>query len=379
MNIAHDLLEQLQLNGATRFANTDLAHSHAGLTRRVRRDRAVRMSVMSVAGVAIVGAAAVTIAHVANDPSAPAGTPATPTFASPVPSASSVTLSVGEQESTSDVVAHVATALGVSESEVDTALVSALPAEANGDYDGWILAGDYGLKADSTPAEAAQLLIGTTAMQLGDMGVPPEKWRDTVVLASIVQAEAPVFTDQASVARVLVNRLDAGMPLQLQSAPGSDSQPGLLAGGIGAPSPHALEAAAHPAKGDWLFFLRKEDGNVLLFTTYEDFQTAVLARTEVRPQICAAAMRASRRSAKLLRRSSCASRPSTIFAAARSTFRPSRNMPTMNITSPAVEISRPSTHRGCSGTPDASVIEMPANTAPPTIADNPPASSPALV
>ena len=189
-----------------------------------------------------------------------------------------MTLSVWKQESTSEVVAHLAAALRVSESEVDAALVNALPAEALGDYDGWILELDYVFVDGSTPAEAAQMMIGNTTTQLTDLGVPRDKWRDTVVLASIVQAEAPVLADQGSVARVLLNRLDAGLPLQVQSAPGTMTKPGVLAGGIGAPTLHALESAANPSDGDWMFFLRKPDGNVLLFTEYADFAAAAQAQ-----------------------------------------------------------------------------------------------------
>jgi UPF0755 protein len=52
---------------------------------------------------------------------------------------------------------------------------------------------------------------------------------------------------------------------------------GLPPSAVGSFTPDALEAEANPADGDWLYFLRKEDGNVVLSVTFEEHQAAVEA------------------------------------------------------------------------------------------------------
>ena len=275
MNTAHDLLDQLRLDGATRFAETDLAHGHTKLTRRVRRDRAVRTSVLSVAGLAVVGAAAVGVGQLSAGDAAPAANPNPP---SATARAVVATVNVAQEDTAAQITEAFAAALGVSADEAKSALVDALPAEAGGSIDGWIIPGEYSFRDSETPAEAAKQMVLIETSYLESLDLPRAQWHDTVVLASILQAESAVLADQPSIARVLINRIDAGMPLQVDSVPRSYVKLGLPVSGVGAPTHEAIGAAANPANGDWLYFLRKPDGNVLLFTEYADFETAVLAQ-----------------------------------------------------------------------------------------------------
>ncbi|TDT33487.1 endolytic transglycosylase MltG [Naumannella halotolerans] len=108
-----------------------------------------------------------------------------------------------------------------------------------------------------------------------ELGYTP---RELVVVASIIEAEVRRDEDRPKVARVLYNRLEQGMPLQLDTtvkyANGvrGNSQTteeerkfdspyntylyeGLPPGPIGAPGKSGLEAAANPADGNWLYFV----------------------------------------------------------------------------------------------------------------------------
>lgn len=101
-----------------------------------------------------------------------------------------------------------------------------------------------------------------------------------VIVASMIEAEVHRPEDRPKVARVLYNRLDDNMPLQLdttvdyankrergtgaettaeqranQSPYNTYIHPGLPPGPIGAPGKAALEAAANPAEGNWKFFV----------------------------------------------------------------------------------------------------------------------------
>ena len=102
-------------------------------------------------------------------------------------------------------------------------------------------------------------------------------------MASILEYEANRSEDYPKVARVLYNRLDQGMPLQLDStvsyvskrsgdvwttaaersntsAYNTYANTGLPPGPIGSPGEETIEAALSPAKGDWLYFVPDYDG-----------------------------------------------------------------------------------------------------------------------
>jgi len=299
MNEAHELLERLQQDGAARFASTRLARGHAGVTRRVRRDRAVRSSLLTVTGVAAAGGVAFAVAQSGVPGPVP---PATANPAAPTPSASDAapaitTVSVGKQERIEDIAVALENAVGSPGDDAMAALINALPPEANGNPEGWVLAGDYGFDEQTNLQAAAVQMVETMTTHLQSAGVPREQWLDTVILASIVQAEAAVLAEQGSVARVLVNRLGAGMKLEIESPLAyylhADTEPvgddgwavdtpyntfmyeGLPPSAVGAPTPESLDAAVNPSKGDWMYKLVKPNGNTLLFVTFDDYAKAV--------------------------------------------------------------------------------------------------------
>jgi UPF0755 protein len=99
-----------------------------------------------------------------------------------------------------------------------------------------------------------------------------------ITLASIIQREVAHTTDQKQVAQVFYTRLHTNMPLgsdvtyqyaakQLGVAPTPDldspyntrKNPGLPPGPIAVPGLSALEAAAAPAAGDYVYFLSGDD------------------------------------------------------------------------------------------------------------------------
>jgi UPF0755 protein len=108
-----------------------------------------------------------------------------------------------------------------------------------------------------------------------------------ITLASIVQAEMGSHqTDMPQVAQVFLKRLSTGMPLgsDVTAYYGADMigtshsvavdtpyntriHAGLPPGPIGAPSLAALKAVAHPAAGNYLFFLSGDDGKTYFATT----------------------------------------------------------------------------------------------------------------
>ena len=296
MTSANDLLEQLQRDGVARFAATGLATDHSRLTRRVRRDRTVRTSVLSVVTVAAAGAVAFAATH-QGSPQPPAGTPTTPVATSEDPVAAA-SVSVAKQERIEAIAADLAAAYSVTREQAMAAIVDALPPEAGGNAEGWVIAGDYAFGASNDVRDAGAQLVSAQVQQLQSFGVPRDRWLDTIILASILQQEAPAGpSDQAGVSRVILNRLSAGMPLDLESplayylhadtqSIGDDGwavetpyntfvNEGLPPGAIGAPTQESLWSAVNPNTGDWLYFLRKPDGRTLLFSDFSSFAEAV--------------------------------------------------------------------------------------------------------
>ncbi len=118
---------------------------------------------------------------------------------------------------------------------------------------------------------------------------------DVLTIASIIEAEAGTRHDQPLVASVIYNRLKAGMPLQMDAttryATGNYSKP-LTASELNSPSPYntrihkglpptpisnpgtaAIQAAAHPSRTNYLYFVVKPCGNgQSVFTaSYQEF------------------------------------------------------------------------------------------------------------
>jgi UPF0755 protein len=115
---------------------------------------------------------------------------------------------------------------------------------------------------------------------------------DVVIIASMVEKEVQVPKERPLVAAVIYNRLRVGLPLGIdatirygldipptepihQSELDSDTPyntrkfPGLTPTPIANPGLAALQAAAHPAKVDYLYFVRKADCKSHFFTASE--------------------------------------------------------------------------------------------------------------
>ncbi|MDQ6727447.1 MAG: endolytic transglycosylase MltG [Actinomycetota bacterium] len=116
-----------------------------------------------------------------------------------------------------------------------------------------------------------------------------------IVVASIVEREALIDADRGKVARVIYNRLDAKMQLQMDStvlyAIGKEGKsnvteadrkinspyntfvaPGLPPGPISQPGRASLAGALAPATGDWLYFVTTDKSGASSFTSsYNQF------------------------------------------------------------------------------------------------------------
>lgn len=300
MSTAHDLLDELRFDGAALFADSSLALDHSALTRRVRRDRTVRTSLVSVGGVAIAGALALAAGQIGQP-----GADVTPGSGTSAPTTSGLsdftgTIRVRSGERIEQVAGDLAAAFGATRPQAYEALVAALPPEAAGNPEGWAAVGEYSFKDRSTLNDAAGWMVNKQLNALYSTGQSHERWHDIIVLASIVEQEAPVTADRGGVATVLQNRLNDGMPLNVTSPLAywqqdywklvgqvrpdrsdydTQGKVGLTANAIGGVSRESILAAADPRPGDALFYLLDDHGRVLLYTTYPDFVAGLEAHS----------------------------------------------------------------------------------------------------
>ncbi|KAA1423271.1 endolytic transglycosylase MltG [Mumia zhuanghuii] len=218
------------------------------------------------------------------------------------------TVGVPEGARVDQVVASMVKNTEFTKKQVNAALASpelGLPPAAEGNPEGYLYPATYTVGPDTTPLSLFQEMVSKSvaldkeldldghAKALGISG------HDARVVASIVQAEAGT-ADYDKVARVIYNRLDAGMPLQMDSTihyvSGKDGSiwtsaearevdspyntylyTGLPPSPIGNPGEKALNAALNPADGEWLYFtlVDAETGETKFADTYSEHQQNV--------------------------------------------------------------------------------------------------------
>ncbi|MGW8761311.1 endolytic transglycosylase MltG [Streptomyces sp. NPDC055815] len=178
-----------------------------------------------------------------------------------------------------------------------------LPAAARGNPEGYLFPATYPVLSTTTPTALLRFMVDTAGKRYG-AGRIVEGARarglsvyETVVAASIVQAEADNPEDMAKVARVVHNRLDQGMPLQMDStlnyalgrttvdtslADTKSRSPyntyarkGLPPTPIGNPGDEAMDAVIRPADGDWLYFVTVAPGDTRFTADYAAHQANV--------------------------------------------------------------------------------------------------------
>lgn len=139
-------------------------------------------------------------------------------------------------------------------------------------------------------AVAKELDLEATAEE---MGRTPYQ---VLVMASIVEKETFKAEDRPKVARVILNRLKAGTPLGMDSVIAyavkksgvleltaedlaidspynTRTRKGLPPTPINSPTKSAIEAALHPAEGDWTYFITVDpsSGETLFTANYDEF------------------------------------------------------------------------------------------------------------
>ncbi|MFD6285890.1 endolytic transglycosylase MltG [Streptomyces sp. NPDC060205] len=178
-----------------------------------------------------------------------------------------------------------------------------LPNDASGNPEGYLFPATYPIDKKSTPVSLLSYMVDTANKKFGGGTVTAGAERNamnvyqTVTVASIVQAEAATKADMGRVARVIYNRLDRGMPLQmdstinyalnrstlrtsendtqLESPYNTYARMGLPPTPIANPGEEAMRAAVAPTQGDWLYFVTVKPGDTRFTADYEEHKRNV--------------------------------------------------------------------------------------------------------
>lgn len=173
--------------------------------------------------------------------------------------------------------------------------------------EGWLFPAMYTFDPGATATDVIQRLVDRTVTSLDDAGVPADDRERVLNVASIIQREARYEEDFYKVSRVIENRLapdneETSGKLQMDSTAQygykemhdgtvsssaealEDDNPwntyvhtGLPIGPIANPGDVAIDAAMHPADGDWLYFVtvNLDTGETIFTNTYAEHQVAV--------------------------------------------------------------------------------------------------------
>jgi UPF0755 protein len=173
--------------------------------------------------------------------------------------------------------------------------------------EGWLFPATYTFDPGATAQDVIATLVNRTVKSLDDAGVPAEDRQRVLTVASIIQREARYEKDMQQVSTVIENRLGANNQetfglLQMDSTAQygygemhdgtvsssgealADPNPwntyvntGLPIGPIANPGDVAIDAAMHPADGDWLYFVtvNLDTGETVFTSNLADHNRAV--------------------------------------------------------------------------------------------------------
>ncbi|MEX3104057.1 MULTISPECIES: endolytic transglycosylase MltG [unclassified Streptomyces] len=178
-----------------------------------------------------------------------------------------------------------------------------LPTDAEGNPEGYLFPATYPLTEKSTPQSLLAYMVDTANKKFNGAPMAAGAQRNAmnvyqaVTIASIIQAEAATKADMGKVARVVFNRLERGMPLQMDSTINyalnrstlntadadtkidspynSYQRMGLPPTPIDNPGEQAMRAAITPTPGDWLYFVTVKPGDTRFTANYAEHQRNV--------------------------------------------------------------------------------------------------------
>lgn len=214
-------------------------------------------------------------------------------------------LEVKAGERVSDILDAAAKISGIDRAQfqsiVDAGGQGILPVEAGGEFEGWFEPGTYNVVGVGDAGTIMKAMVDKRIAKLDAMGMPTGAERQRLLnIASIAESEVNLKQYYGKVTRVILNRLNIGMSLGMDStvAYGANVAPSQLTNAqlndasnpyntrihqglpptpISCPGDDAIEAALHPEDGDWLYFVTTnlQTGETKFTASAEEFQQFV--------------------------------------------------------------------------------------------------------
>ena len=186
---------------------------------------------------------------------------------------------------------------GFTKKDIDAAFKEAVLPEGFSNAEGLLFPAQYSFPVGTTALEAVQAMVNRFSDESTGRKLLDAKGKyspaQLLTIASLVQAEGDT-KDFDKVSRVIRNRLDISMPLQLDSTVhyvkkvrgeiflstnstlikspyNTYRKYGLPPSPIGNPGALAITAALNPADGDWLFFITVAPGDTRFTKSNDEF------------------------------------------------------------------------------------------------------------
>lgn len=208
------------------------------------------------------------------------------------------------------IIARIAARTSITNAQLKAALAKpasiGLPSYADGNAEGFLFPATYTVAPGETATQLLSQMTAKSAQVMTSLNVDARAkalhlTREQIMtVASILEYEGKRDQDYPKIARVLYNRIDQGMKLQLDSTISYVAKSkgkvwttaqerkidspyntylykGLPPGPIGSAGEETLEAAMNPAKGSWLYFFAKKDGSTVFNDTYAQHMAACQA------------------------------------------------------------------------------------------------------
>lgn len=171
-----------------------------------------------------------------------------------------------------------------------------LPAEANGNLEGYLWPSTYTFDPDVNALEVLQAMRTEHTKKMQSLNIQPQDQHRIIIKASVIQAEAKGLETMSKVSTVIDNRLKKPMRLEMDSTiayshqvrrvfnnreqreiqhpANTYKQDGLPKVPIGMPGLDALKAAVNPTPGPWLYFLAVDlqTGETKFSVTFKEHQ-----------------------------------------------------------------------------------------------------------
>ena len=180
-----------------------------------------------------------------------------------------------------------------------------LPVSAKGSVEGYLYPARYDLNPQATATDLLKMMVDRFKSENANLAAQAKKAKlspaQVITMASLIQAEAGTTADEPKIARVLLNRIQQvngpakghlqldttvlyalrkrtlrvyNKDLQVNSPYNTYIVKGLPVGPIDSPGATAINAALHPAAGNWYWFVTTDPDHKITKFTDKDSQFA---------------------------------------------------------------------------------------------------------